>query len=333
MRLLDIRNLNLDLQTNEDSVRAIESVNFSMQYGEVSGLIGESGSGKSLIAKSLVGVLNNRWQARADRFHFMGEDLNRMSDIKRRKITSDNISMIYQESRNSLDPTANIFSQLEESLPDYTFSGWFGSQRKERRQRCIALLHKVGIKEHSQILNSYPHMLSEGLCQKIMIAMAIAKEPKLLIADEPTTALENSTTIQIIKLLNNLNQLKDMAIIFITHNLSSISDWANTINVMYCGQLIESGKTKSLIASPKHPYTKALFDSEPDLSHLGRKQKLYTLKGTIPTLQHLPIGCRLGPRCPNAQKACVAMPEQQKSKGRFYRCHYPLSSTKSGIQP
>ena len=169
-------------------------------------------------------------------------------------------------------------------------------------------------------------MLSEGLCQKIMIAMAVAKEPKLLIADEPTTALESTTSLQVIKLLKSLNQLKDMAMIFITHNLKTITTWADTIHVMYCGQLIESGPTYRVINCAKHPYTKALFDSEPDFLAEGYKQrqKLYTLKGTIPTLQHLPIRCRLGPRCPNAQRACVVMPEQTKLKGQYFRCHYPL---------
>lgn len=328
MRLLDIRNLNIELLNFDDSVKAVESVNFSMGPSEVSGLIGESGSGKSLIAKALVGVLNNRWQVSADRFHFLGQDLNKMSDQKRRKIISDNVAMIYQEPRRCLDPTSNIFSQLEESLPDTESSGWFKSNKQERIKKCIALLHKVGIKDHHEVFNSYPHMLSEGVCQKIMIAMAIAKQPKLLIADEPTTALESSTSLQVIKLLRSLNQLKDMAVIFITHNLNSITSWADTINVMYCGQLIESSSTQKILTSPKHPYTKALFDSEPDLSKQVEKNrvKLYALKGTIPTLQHLPIGCRLGPRCPNAQKACVTIPEPKKVKGQTFRCHYPLES-------
>jgi len=326
VRLLDIRNLNIELLTSDSSIKAVESANFSMKMAEVSGLIGESGSGKSLIAKALVGMLNNRWEVTADRLHFMGQDLNRMSESKRRKVISDNISMIYQEPRRCLDPTSNIFSQLEESLPDYEFSGWFGAKKELRLKKCIRLLHKVGIKEHEKVFNSYPHMLSEGICQKIMIAMAIAKEPKLLIADEPTTSLEADTSLKVIKLLKSLNQLKEMGVIFITHNLFSITSWADSINVMYCGQLIESGLTKNIINSPKHPYTKALFDSEPDFNSrdADNKQKLYALKGTIPTLQHLPIGCRLGPRCPNAQRACVKMPEQQKVKGQFFRCHYPL---------
>lgn len=323
--------MNIELLINENRVKAVESVNFSMKMSEVSGLIGESGSGKSLIAKALVGVLNNRWHVSADRFHFMGHDLNRTTAIQRKKIISDNIAMIYQEPRSCLDPTSTIFSQLEESLPDREFAGWFGTNKQNRIKRCVALLHKVGIKEHQEVFNSFPHMLSEGVCQKIMIAMAIAKEPTLLIADEPTTALESSTSLQVIKLLRSLNQLKDMAVIFITHNLNSITSWADTINVMYCGQLVESGMTKNIIVSPKHPYTKALFDSEPDLSKqdTDNRQKLYALKGTIPTLQHLPIGCRLGPRCPNAQRACVTIPEQNKTKGQIYRCHYPLNMEKA----
>lgn len=330
MKLLDIRNLNIELVTNDETIRAVQSANFSMKEGEVSALIGESGSGKSLIAKALVGVLNDRWNVTADRLHFMGEDLNRKSMKERRKIISRYVSMIYQEPRRCLDPTANIFSQLEEALPDHEFSGWFGANKAQRIKRCSNLLHKVGIKDHNAIFNSYPHMLSEGVCQKIMIAMAIAKEPKLLIADEPTTALESSTSLQVIKLLKSLNQLKDMAVIFITHNLNTITSWADSINVMYCGQLIESGATKKILSAPMHPYTKALFDSEPDFKsgEIQKRQRLYTLKGTIPTLQHLPAGCRLGPRCPNAQKACVVMPEQRRIRGQQFRCHYPLQELK-----
>jgi cationic peptide transport system ATP-binding protein len=331
MRLLDIRNLNIELRSNEQLIKAVDSVNFAMKEGEVSGLIGESGSGKSLIAKALVGVLNERWQITSDRFHFLGEDLNKLSEYDRRRLISKNISMIYQEPRRCLDPTANIFMQLEESLPDCDYSGWFGIKASERVKQCRNLLHKVGIKDHQAIFDSYPHMLSEGVCQKIMIAMAIAKQPKLLIADEPTTALESSTSLQVIKLLKSLNQLKDMAVIFITHNLHTITSWADDINVMYCGQLVESGPTKRIISQAKHPYTKALFDSEPDFNKIDihNKQRLYTLKGTIPTLQHLPAGCRLGPRCPNAQRACVKVPEPQKIKGQTFRCHFPLKESKS----
>ena len=327
MRLLDIRNLNIELCLHDERVKAVESVNFSMNMSEVSGLIGESGSGKSLIAKALVGVLNDRWRITADRFHFMGQDLNKLSPIKRRKVISDNVAMIYQEPRRCLDPTSNIFSQLEESLPEPEIRSLFASNKDERLKQCVALLHKVGIKNHIEVFNSFPHMLSEGVCQKIMIAMAIARQPKLLIADEPTTALESSTSMQVIKLLKSLNQLKDMAVIFITHNLNSITSWADSINVMYCGQLIESSSTSKILESPKHPYTKALFDSEPELlKQNNERAKLYTLKGTIPTLQHLPIGCRLGPRCPNAQKACVTIPEPVKVKNHTYRCHYPLTT-------
>lgn len=326
MRLLDIRNLNIELQLHDKSVKAVDSVNFSMKQAEVIGLIGESGSGKSLIAKALMGVLNERWEVKADRIHLLGEDITKMALKKRRQFVADNISMIYQEPRNCLDPTSNILSQMEESLPNADFSGWFGIKKKDRIQKCAALLHKVGIKEHLTVFESFPHMLSEGVCQKIMIAMAIARQPKLLIADEPTTALESTSAVQVIKVLKSLNQLKNMGIVFITHNLHSITSWADNINVMYCGQLIESGSTNKVITTPKHPYTKALFDSEPDFSHddIIAKQTLYTLKGTIPTLQHLPIGCRLGPRCPNAQRECVRMPEQQKVRGQSFRCHHPL---------
>ncbi|KZN65671.1 peptide ABC transporter ATP-binding protein [Pseudoalteromonas luteoviolacea CPMOR-1] len=334
MQLLDIKNLTIELPTEDGVIRAVDKVNLSLKEGEVHALVGESGSGKSLIAKAIVGVLNTRWKVTADRMHWRGVDLMRLSPEKRRKIVGRDMAMIYQEPRRSLDPTAKIFEQVAESLPDECFKAGFFGRKKERKVKVKALLHKVGIRNDEKISSSYPHELSEGVCQKVMIAMAIARNPQLLIADEPTTALESTTRAQVFRLLKSLNQLKNMSILMISHELEEITQWSHAIHVLYCGQMVEAGPTKKVFTDPFHPYTQALVKSLPDYAHgLGHKAPFYALKGTIPPLQHLPIGCRLGPRCPQAQKECVATPIQVKSHGHSYACHFPLNREKKKCNP
>ncbi|TMO66565.1 peptide ABC transporter ATP-binding protein [Pseudoalteromonas aurantia] len=334
MQLLDIRNLIIELHTEDGVIRAVDKVNLSLKEGEVHALVGESGSGKSLIAKAIVGVLNSRWTVTADRMHWQGVDLMRLSSEKRRKIVSRDMAMIYQEPSRSLDPTAKIFEQVAESLPDDTFKKGFFRRNTERKEKVKALLHKVGIREHIRVASSYPHELSEGVCQKVMIAMAIARNPKLLIADEPTTALESTTRAQIFRLLKSLNQLKNMSVLMISHELEEITDWSHAMHVLYCGQMVEAGPTQKVFYEPLHPYTQALVKSLPDYAQgLAHKEPFYALKGTIPPLQHLPIGCRLGPRCPQAQKQCVVTPLQSKSHGHAYACHFPLLKEKSKCSP
>ncbi len=326
MQLLDIRNLTIELQTSDSVIRVVDRISLSLKEGEVHALIGESGSGKSLIAKAIVGALNQRWKVTADRLHWRGVDLMRLSSEKRRQIVGEDIAMIYQEPSRCLDPTAKIFDQIEESLPEKQFSGSFWERRRQRRDRVKALIHKVGIREHAKVLDSYPHELSEGICQKVMIAMAIARSPKLLIADEPTTALESTTRAQVFRLLKSLNLLKNMSILMISHELEELTEWTHGMHVLYCGQMVEAGPTREVFAQPRHHYTKALLQSLPEYDKaLQHKQPLYALKGTIPTLQHLPIGCRLGPRCPKAQRECVVTPQLSKEHGHSYACHFPLS--------
>ncbi|WP_199611520.1 peptide ABC transporter ATP-binding protein [Flocculibacter collagenilyticus] len=326
MLLLDIRNLTIELKTPEGSIRAVDKVNFSLKEGEVRGLVGESGSGKSLIAKAIVGVLNQRWDVTADRLHWQGEDLMHLTPEKRREIISRDVAMIYQEPSRCLDPTALVGEQLEEAIPVSDGECSYLGRKAYRKKKTEALLHKVGIKNHVEVIRSYPHELSEGVCQKIMIAIAIAKKPKLLIADEPTTALESATQAQIFRLLKSLNQLKNMSIILISHDLETITSWTHSISVLYCGQLVESGTTEQIFNQPFHPYTQALIKSVPDFrKNIEHKSRLYTLKGTIPTLQHLPIGCRLGPRCPQAQKTCVETPSMRKIQNHYVSCHFPLN--------
>lgn len=325
MLLLDIRNLTIELTTPTGTIKAVDKANISIKEGEVHGLVGESGSGKSLVAKAIVGVLNQRWTVTADRMHWRGQDLMRLSGKKRRQILSNEIAMIYQEPSRCLDPTALIIEQLMESIPSDQLTGGFRERHKQRQAKTVALLHKVGIKDHDKCLHSYPHQLSEGYCQKVMIAMAIAKDPQLLIADEPTTALESTTRAQILRVLRGLNQLKNTSILLISHDLDTLTEWTHSVSVLYCGQMVEAGSTEQIFNRPFHPYTQSLINAVPDFhSDLPHKSKLFALEGSIPTLQHLPIGCRLGPRCPYAQRECVKTPKIHKDHNHSYACHHPI---------
>lgn len=325
MLLLDIKNLTIELDTPDGLIRAVDRVNLSLREGETRSLVGESGSGKSLIAKAIVGVLNRRWRVTADRFSWMGQDMLQVSVEQRRKIIGRDIAMIYQEPSRSLDPTAEIGEQLEEAIPSHLLEGAWWQRPFLRKKKAIALLHKVGIRDHQNIMQSYPYQLSEGICQKIMIAMAIAKNPKLLIADEPTTALESTMQAQLFRLLASFNQLKGMAVLLISHEMESVARYTQNLSVLYCGQLVESGETAAILKHPYHPYTEALIKSVPEFQpDLIAKAPLYALPGSIPTLQHLPIGCRLGPRCPNARKECVKTPALERLQNHYYSCHFPL---------
>ncbi len=329
MNLLDIRNLSIELVSDNQRILAVDKVSLSMKEGEVRGLVGESGSGKSLLAQAIVGVLDDKWHVHADRFHWRGIDLLRLSIPERKALLSRDIAMIFQEPMACLDPTTTIENQLAEAIDTSTFTGFFWQKRQQRHAAAISLLHKVGIKSHTICLKSYPHQLTEALCQRVMIAIALARKPILLIADEPTAAMENTNQGQIFRLLASLNQLKNMGILLISHDLENITHWTHTITVMYSGQFVEAGTTEQIFKKPLHPYTRALVDSSPSANfHLPAKSRLMTLPGSIPLLQHLPIGCRLGPRCPRAHQACVKAPSATNFHGHKVSCHFPLTPLK-----
>mgnify|MGYP000164766872 CR=1 FL=1 len=328
MNLLDIRNLSIELESANNSILAVDRVSLSMKEGEVRGLVGESGSGKSLLAQALIGVLDERWNVHADRFHWRGKDLLRLAPDERKAIIAKDVAMIFQEPMSCLDPTATIGEQLEEAVDDGQLSGYFWQKRQQRQVAAANLLHKVGIKHHELCTKSYPHQLTEALCQRVMIAMALAGRPLLLIADEPTAAMESTNQGQIFRLLASLNQLKNMSILLISHDLETVTHWTNTITVMYSGQFVEAGTTEQIFNAPFHPYTRALVDSSPKANmQLPAKSRLMTLPGSIPILQHLPIGCRLGPRCPRAQQECVHAPKVTNYHGHQVSCHFSLKDT------
>ncbi|MCO4799083.1 MAG: ATP-binding cassette domain-containing protein [Colwelliaceae bacterium] len=328
MNLLDIRNLSIKLLSAQTPILAVDRVSLTMKEGEVRGLVGESGSGKSLLAQAIVGVLDDKWQVDADRFHWRGIDLMRLSIDERKAIISKDVAMIFQEPMACLDPTTTIGEQLEEAVADDQLTGYFWQKKQQRTLAAANLLHKVGIKHHEVCIKSYPHQLTEALCQRVMIAMALARRPLLLIADEPTAAMESTNQGQIFRLLASLNQLKNMSILLISHDLENVTHWTNTITVMYSGQFVEAGTTQHIFNQPYHPYTRALVDSSPKANmQIPKKSRLMTLPGSIPILQHLPIGCRLGPRCPKAQKACVEAPKVKNYHGHQVSCHYSLKGS------
>ena len=327
MALLDIRNLTIEFITPDGLLRAIDRVNLKLSEGEIRGLVGESGSGKSLIAKAILGVTNHNWKISADRFYFNDVDLLKLTPKQRRKVISDNISMVFQEPQSCLDPSMKIGQQLIEAIPRRTFKGHWWQRLFWRMNRAIELLHRVGIKDHKEILKSYPFELTEGECQKVMIAIALANQPKLLIADEPTNAMEATTEAQIFRLLASMNQNMGTTILLISHDLQMVTRWTDRINVLYCGQTVEVADSEDLIKSPYHPYTQALIYAIPDFGKaMPHKSPLNTLPGVIPSLEHLPIGCRLGPRCPYAQKKCIQAPELIPIKDHSVACHFPLNT-------
>lgn len=326
MALLDIRNLRIDIKTPSGLIRIVDNVSLTLNEGEICGLVGESGSGKSLIAKVICNAIKENWIITADRFRFHDVELLKLSPNKRRKLVGKEISMIFQDPLSCLDPSRKIGKQLIQNIPNWTFKGkwwqWFGWKKR----RAVELLHRVGIKEHKDIMASYPNELTEGEGQKVMIAIAVANQPRLLIADEPTNALEATTALQVFRLLSSMNQNQGTTVLLASNDIRSISEWCDQISVLYCGQNTESGPTQMLLESPHHPYTQALINAVPDFTQpLGFKTKRSTLEGTVPILEQMPIGCRLGPRCPFAQKKCIEKPTRFKIKQHEFSCHYPIN--------
>lgn len=324
--LLDIRNLTIRTQTNTGLVNVLDRVNLQINEGEIHTLVGESGSGKSLIARAIMGFLSPRWQITADRVWFESTDLLNLTPQQRRNIIGVDIAMIFQDAKSYLDPNITIGEQLNEAVLDRDLTGSWWQRRGQRKQKVITLLHRVGIKNHADMMRSYAHELSEGAAQKIMIASAIAHRPKLLIADEPTSTMEPATRQQIYRLLAQFHARYGMSMLMISQDLGAIMPQTERISMIYSGQLMESGAADALLSRPHHPYTEALLstslyrqaESEP-------RTKLPTLAGVEPTLQHLPIGCRLGPRCPYAKPECIKFPSVTKIRDHYFACHHPVN--------
>ncbi|WP_148714744.1 ABC transporter ATP-binding protein [Chitinolyticbacter meiyuanensis] len=293
MSLLHIRNLNVSF----GAFRAVSGVDLSVDKGEIVGIVGESGSGKSVTMLALMGLIDAPGVVRADALQFNGQDLLRAKPRQLRRIVGADVAMIFQDALTSLNPAYTVGAQLAETLKLH-----LGMSRRAARQRALALLDMVEIPDAKARYSAYPHQLSGGMSQRVMIAMAIACNPKLLIADEPTTALDVTVQAQIMELLVNLQRQNDMGLILITHDLAVVAEVAQRVVVMYAGEVVEQSPVPDIFNTPRHPYTQALLASIPE--HSKGAERLATLPGVVPGLYDRPNGCLLSPRCPYVQPVC-----------------------------
>jgi len=321
MALLQIENLTVEFGSENRPFKAVDQVCIKIEKGEVVGVVGESGSGKSVTAKAIMGLIDWPGRVTAETLDFSGEDLLAMPDKQRRKITGRDVAMIFQEPMTSLNPCFTTGYQINEALKIHE-----GGSRATRRQRTLELLEQVGIPDPQARLRAFPHQLSGGMSQRVMIAMAIACNPRLLIADEPTTALDVTIQAQIIDLLLNLQRQSDMALMLITHDLALVAEAAHRVVVMYAGQVVETGPVPEIFDSPRHPYTAALLEALPERS-VGH-ERLTTIPGVVPGQFDRPGGCLLNPRCRFATERCrrEAPSLETDSDGRQVRCHTPLDA-------
>lgn len=318
MALLEIKNLSVDFRTRAGAFRAVDGIDLSIDEGEVVAIVGESGSGKSVAVLALMGLLPWTADVTADRLQFDGQDLLSLSPRAHRAVRGKDIAMIFQEPMTSLNPCFTVGFQITEMLAAHE-----PDSRTSRRKRAIQLLEMVGIPAPESRLSAFPHQLSGGMSQRVMIAMAIACNPRLLIADEPTTALDVTIQAQILDLLLNLQRERRMALLLITHDMGVVAETAQWVAVQYAGQQVEKQEVEKLFAQPRHPYTAALLDALPERS---AERRLPTIPGVVPGQGDRPDGCLFNPRCKFAAERCrTDLPQLERlSGGAVVRCHYPV---------
>ncbi len=318
MPLLEIQNLSVEFPTSSGVLRAVDGVSLTLDEGEILGVVGESGSGKSVTMLALKGLVAYPGRVQADRLAFAGRDLLDISDGERRQLTGKDVAMIFQEPTTSLNPCFTIEFQLTETLRLHE-----GLNRRDAMDKTVDMLKLVHIPNAERRVKEYPHQLSGGMNQRVMIAMAIACNPKLLIADEPTTALDVTIQAQILDLLLSLQRERGMALVLITHNMGVVAETAQRVMVMYAGQIMEERDAASLCEAPQHPYTAALLAALPERS-VG-DHRLATIPGVVPGLFDRPQGCLFSPRCAYAtEHSRRVRPELRAWMGGQIRCHYPL---------
>ncbi|MDB5743736.1 MAG: Oligopeptide/dipeptide transporter, ATP-binding protein-like protein [Polaromonas sp.] len=318
MALLEIENLSVEFPSQNGVMHAVDGVSLSLNEGEVLGIVGESGSGKSVTMMALMGLVSYPGRVRADKLRFAGHDLLTLSDNERGKLTGKDVAMIFQDPTTSLNPCFTVGFQITETLRLH-----LGLDRKAANRKAIELLEQVGIPAPESRLKAYPHQLSGGMNQRVMIAMAIACNPRLLIADEPTTALDVTIQAQILDLLRSLQKERGMALVLITHNMGVVSEMAQRVAVMYAGQIMEEQSAHALFNAPQHPYTEALLAALPERS--DGSARLATIPGMVPGLYDRPKGCLFAPRCAYAtEHSRNERPLLRAWKDGMVRCHYPL---------
>ncbi len=318
--LLAVRDLHTSFHTYSGTVRAVNGVTFEIGEGEVMGLVGESGGGKSVVGFSILGLIDSPGQIEGGEILFDGQDLVTAGETRLREVRGQEISMVFQDPMTSLNPLQTIGQQMDEVLRLHT-----DLDARTRRQACVDMLESVGISRANERLKAYPHQFSGGMRQRVVIAIAMLAGPRLIIADEPTTALDVTIQSQILKLMRQQIKDKGASMVLITHDLAVVSEMADHITVLYCGKVVERGRTRDLIEAPSHPYTRGLIDSIPDITN--RHDRLSQIPGAVPDVRNLPKGCNFRDRCPRARARCAEEePELSKPRATLWAaCHFPLA--------
>ncbi|MFC8368644.1 ABC transporter ATP-binding protein [Streptomyces sp. NPDC057239] len=314
---LDVEGLCVDLSTASGTVRAVDGVSFSVRRGRTLALLGESGCGKSMTALSVVGLLDPAASVTGGAVRVRGEDTLRLSPAERRRLAGPVLSIVFQDALTALNPVQPVGRQIGEPFRIHR-----GLSRREAREKAIELMTRVGIPEPRQRAKSYPHQFSGGMRQRLLIAMAVALDPDVLIADEPTTALDVTVQAQIMRLLRDLQDERDMAVVLITHDLAVVAQRADDVVVMYAGTVVEQGTVREVFAAPRHPYTRGLLDSVPEDAERG--QPLPAVPGSPPELSAVPSGCVFQDRCPLVRERCVRERPSLRATGdgRSAACHF-----------
>ena len=329
MPLLEVKNLRTFFKTKRGIVKAVNDVSYSLEPGKTIGIVGESGSGKSVSAMSVLRLLDSNGYIDSGEIYFEGRDLTKISMDEMYSLRGNAISVIFQEPMTSLNPVFSVDRQLSEPFITHQ-----GMSKKQAHESALNMLYDVQIPNPEAVIRQYPHQLSGGMRQRVMIAMALACRPKILIADEPTTALDVTIQAQILRLMNDLQKEKGTSIIFITHDLGVINEMADDVAVMYCGQVVEKASARTIFSNCEmsHPYTEGLMYSIPRLDAVD--QKIEPIPGVVPHPLALPKGCKFGPRCKYCTKKCQEMepPLVEAGDGQLIRCFYPEKEVRQSAE-
>lgn len=319
--LLDIHGLRTYFHTFGGVIKAVDGIDFSIGEGEILGVVGESGCGKSVVGFSIMRLVEEPGRIESGEILFNGLNLATCDERRMRKVRGKEITMVFQDPMTSLNPLYTIQAQMEEVMKLHS-----SMKSDQRRQRCIELLDEVGISQPESRLKNYPHQFSGGMRQRVIIAIALASNPKLIIADEPTTALDVTIQSQILKLMKHLVTEHKTAMMLITHDLAVVSEMTDQIIVMYCGRIVEKGSRDDIIGNCRHPYTLGLLGSIPSLTE--RQNRLNQIPGMVPNILDLPKGCAFAPRCSKAREKCLSdrpeLVEMRSGSGHLAACYYPV---------